>query len=66
MENLKSYQSAYATLTAEITANLSKIGQNLKLDHLPEDSVGEKFTKIISTNFSVKLQRFIESHCKNL
>ena len=45
MENLKSYQSAYATLTAEITANLSKIGQNLKLDHLPEDSVGEKIYK---------------------
>ena len=45
MENLKSYQSAYATLTAEITANLSKIGQNLKLDHLPEDSVGEKSYK---------------------
>ena len=40
MENLKSYQSAYASLTAEITANLSRIGQNLKLDALPEDSIG--------------------------
>ena len=51
MENLKSYQSAYATLTAEITANLSKIGQNLKLDHLPEDSVGRKIYKNILTSF---------------
>ena len=51
MENLKSYQSAYATLTAEITANLSKIGQNLKLDHLPEDSVGEKISKNIFDTF---------------
>ena len=51
MENLKSYQSAYATLTAEITANLSKIGQNLKLDHLPEDSVGEKIYKITFDKF---------------
>ena len=50
MENLKSYQSAYATLTAEITANLSKIGQNLKLDHLPEDSVGKKIYKIFRCN----------------
>ena len=40
MENLKSYQSAYATLTADITASLSKIGQNLKVDNLPEDSIG--------------------------
>merc|ERR1712001_197147 len=42
MENLKSYQSAYASLTAEITANLSRIGQNLKLDALPEDSIDTK------------------------
>merc|ERR1712150_281140 len=42
MENLKSYQSAYASLTAEITANLSQIGQNLKLDALPEDSIDTK------------------------
>ena len=56
MENLKSYQSAYATLTAEITANLSKIGQNLKLDHLPEDSVGKKSYKIdFKQVFYVKL-----------
>ena len=46
MENLKSYQSAYASLTADITANLSKIGQNLKVDKLPEDSIG-------NFNFSV-------------
>ena len=51
MENLKSYQSAYATLTAEITANLSKIGQNLKLDQLPEDSVGKKIYKIRFDSF---------------
>ena len=39
--NLKSYQSMYASLTAEITANLSKITQNLKLGtgNLPEDAV---------------------------
>ena len=47
MENLKSYQSAYASLTAEITANLSRIGQNLKLDALPEDSIGNDFNFII-------------------
>ena len=39
--NLKSYQSLYATLTAEITANLSKITQNLKSKTLPEDSIGK-------------------------
>ena len=49
MENLKSYQSAYASLTAEITANLSRIGQNLKLDALPEDSIG-----IMTLNFIIK------------
>ena len=48
MENLKSYQSAYASLTADITANLSKIGQNLKVDKLPEDSIGNFNFKIFS------------------
>ena len=41
--NLKSYQSLYASLTAEITANLSKITQNLKSKTLPEDAIGKKF-----------------------
>ena len=48
MENLKSYQSAYATLTADITASLSKIGQNLKVDNLPEDSIGNFNFKFFS------------------
>ena len=39
--NLKSYQSLYASLTAEITANLSKISQNLKSATLPEDAIGK-------------------------
>ena len=38
--NLKSYQSLYASLTAEITANLSKISQNLKSSTIPEDAIG--------------------------
>ena len=54
MENLKSYQSAYASLTAEITANLSRIGQNLKLDALPEDSIG-----IMTLKFYNQAFRFI-------
>ena len=48
--NLKSYQSLYASLTAEITANLSKITQNLKNTTLPEDAIG-KFCKRLCTNF---------------
>ena len=39
--NLKSYQSLYASLTAEITANLSKISQNLKSATIPEDAIGK-------------------------
>jgi len=40
--NLKSYQSLYASLTAEITANLSKISQNLKSATIPEDAIDTK------------------------
>ena len=57
MENLKSYQSAYASLTADITANLSKIGQNLKVDKLPEDSIG---------NFNFKIFQCLSRACLNL
>jgi hypothetical protein len=49
--NLKSYQSLYASLTAEITANLSKISQNLKSATIPEDAIG-KCIMAIFTNFS--------------
>ena len=42
--NLKSYQSEYGNLTAEITANLSKITQNIRTETIPEDAIG-KFKK---------------------
>ena len=41
--NLKSYQSEYGNLTAEITANLSKITQNIRTETIPEDAIGELF-----------------------
>ena len=43
--NLKSYQSEYGNLTAEITANLSKITQNIRTETIPEDAIG-KFKKM--------------------
>ena len=58
MENLKSYQSAYASLTAEITANLSRIGQNLKLDALPEDSIGNIPEFKIKNHFKFNMESF--------
>ena len=39
--NLKSYQSEYGNLTAEITANLSKITQNIRTETIPEDAIGK-------------------------
>ena len=41
--NLKSYQSEYGNITAEITANLSKISQNIRTETIPEDAIGKKF-----------------------
>jgi hypothetical protein len=41
--NLKSYQAMYGTLTADITANLSKIGLNLKTTTPSEDSIGKNY-----------------------
>ena len=41
--NLKSYQSEYGNLTAEITANLSKITQNIRTETIPEDAIGKLF-----------------------
>ena len=39
--NLKSYQSEYGNITAEITANLSKISQNIRTETIPEDAIGK-------------------------
>ena len=56
--NLKSYQSLYASLTAEITANLSKISQNLKSATIPEDAIGKslEFNKVKSIYIVVNFE----------